>query len=422
MSIAAQEALWRPWSRPGEAADLKIVRAEGCRVTDAQGRQYLDAAGGLWNVALGQRNETLLARMKAQIDALSSCSLFHTSNPPAEQLAASLVQRAGGLAQHVYLSTTGSSAVEIALRVARLHHRALGLDGKRLIVSFDKAYHGSSLLGLGAGGLIRDLVGVGDDLPPGFAHIPSPPDEAASLCALRELLEREAGRVACLILEPVLGSAGVLVPSRSFCCALNQLCREHEVLIVADEVATGAGRCGAFLASQRLGLVPDIVALSKGINSGYYPLGCTLMSRAVVEPIAQRQWPLPFGSTQDGNPVGCVTALATLQQIDEKGLEARATHLGEYLLAQLRSRLPAARVREVRGLGLMIGIELMHAHPEGAPLTPAQCAQVRRLCQDEGLLVYHFDSGISLFPALTLSDDEAADMLDILVDVIQRMA
>ena len=412
--------LWRPFSPPHASAPMLLTRGQGSEVADATGRRYIDAAGGLWNVALGQGHARLIEQMQRQLQTLSFGSLFHATNAPAEQLCDRLVALAGGSMQTVVLSTTGSSAVDVALRVARLHHWARGHADKLGIVSFDKGYHGSSLLGLNAGRQLVPELAPHDRLP-GFFQVPAPVNEDESLAALHQLLTQRGHELACLILEPVVGSGGILVPSPAYGEAVTNLCRQHDVLLVADEVATGAGRCGAFLASPLLHLKPDIVALSKGLNSGYFPLACTLFSRDVVAPIADQGLALPYGCTQDGNPVGCVTALATLEQLETQNLYERASTLGQHLQQQLRERTSSAVVRQVRGLGLMIGIELMHDDGRNTPFSAAESEHAKNLCQDEGLLTYHFDRGLSLFPALTLDDDEAHTLLDILVDVINQL-
>lgn len=410
--------LWRPFSVPGAAGPLRIARGSGSAVNAADGREYLDAVGGLWNVSLGLGNEVLIERMHEQLKRLSFSSLFHSTNTPAEQLCDRLLTLAGSAMRYVYLSTTGSSAVEVALRVARLHHAARGRPERQRILSFDIGYHGCSGLGVNASGILAGALAPYEPVPALFQTIPSPLDEAASLAALSGLLAAESDRIACLIMEPVIGSGGIVVPSRDYCAALTRLCRQYEVLLVADEVATGGGRCGAMLASSLLGLEPDIVTLSKGINSGYFPLGATLFSGATVEPIRTRGIAFQYGSTQDGNPVGCIAALATLDLVAQHGLCERACVLGARIQAALRADPATPVVREVRGLGLMIGIELAHLDAGRTRFTDAEAARVRHLCQDAGLLVYHFDGGLSLFPALTMSDDDADTMVEILGEVL----
>jgi adenosylmethionine-8-amino-7-oxononanoate aminotransferase len=411
--------LWRPFSIPGSPVAFELVRGEASSVSDREGRAYLDAAGGLWNVALGLNHAGLLAQMERQLHELAYASLFDASHVAAERLCERLLGLTAGRMQTVYLSTTGSTAVEVALRAARLHFRARGLSHKRGIMSFDRAYHGSSGLGIRASGILADDLDPVEACEPGFALMPSPTDEDASLKAIANHLEQAAASTAAFILEPVLGSAGVIVPSPAYGAALSALCRRHDVLLIADEVATGIGRCGAMLASDLLELQPDILALSKGLNSGYYPMGATLFAERVVQPIARAGLALQYGSTQDGNPVGCAAALATLDVVEEQQLCRRANRLGAFIRTRLhQAALPV--IREVRGLGLMIAIEL--AHPGGAPFSPQESAAVRRRCQDEGLLTYHFDHGLSLFPALTMSDADAEAMIEILHDVLDAIS
>jgi adenosylmethionine-8-amino-7-oxononanoate aminotransferase len=414
-------ALWKPYSAPGTTASLRLVRGEGSYVYDSAGRSFLNATSGLWNVALGHGNPRLVQRMQQQLQEMAYAPLFDGTHAPAEALAAKLVALSGGAMRHVYLSTTGSSAVEVALRVARLHHRVRHAPDRRRILSFDRAYHGCSWMNLSASGIVRGDMERWDALLPDFQHIPSPVDEALSLAALEDVLARDAAHVACLIMEPILGSGGIIVPSTDYCRAVTALCRRHGVLLVADEVATGGGRCGAMFASTLLGLEPDVITLSKGLNSGYFPLGATLFAAHVVDPICDAGAPLQYGSTQDGSPLGCAATLATLEQVIEDGLAERAATLGAWLRDELRPLVGHTPVSDVRGLGLMIGIELRHAQPTPRPYTDLEAFKVRQRCQDEGLLVYHFESGLSLFPPLTLSDQEAADLVDILRDVLTTL-
>lgn len=410
-------ALWRPYSVPGVGASLKFVRGDGSYIYDSDGRAFLNAAGGLWNVSLGLNNPRIVERMQQQLQNMVYAPLFDNTHSPAEALAAKLVELSEGRMHCVYLSTTGTSAVEVALRVARTYQRAKRAPAKRRVLSFDRSYHGCSWMNLSAGGVMRADMERWDERLPDFELIPSPDDEARSLEALKDILTAEGDRIACLLMEPILGSGGIIVPSREYCRAVTALCREHDVLLIADEVATGGGRCGALFASTLLDLEPDVITLSKGLNSGYFPVGATLFRGAVIEPIRQAGIPLQYGSTQDGSPLGCAATLATLSQVFDDDLPARATELGERIRADFRAMIGDSVVSDVRGLGLMIGIELSHAHPERRLFSEAEVVRVRQRCQNEGVLVYHFESGISLFPPLTLSDQEAADLVDILREV-----
>lgn len=411
--------LWRPFSPPGVRPATMIEAGDGAYVIDAGGRRYLDAAGGLWNVSLGLGNAALVNDVRKQLETLAFASLFHGSHRAAEALSDKLVALSGGRMGQVYLSTTGSSAVEVAVQAARLYHRARQQNAKRCILSFDLAYHGGSAVARSASGVLQVELGEPVEMLPEFVHLPSPLDETASLAALRAYLARDGASAAALLMEPVLGSGGIIVPSKHYCEAVSRLCAEHDVLLIADEVATGVGRCGAMFASDLVGLTPDIITLSKGLNSGYGPLGATLFSEVLTHTIARAGLVLHYGSTQDGNPLGCVAALATLRTIEQQQLLARAQVLGNEISTRLRELVGASVVHEVRGMGLMIGIEL--AHQNGAPFSAEEAGQVRALCKDAGLLVYHFQSGISLFPPLTMSDDEAFELTDILTEVLSTL-
>jgi adenosylmethionine-8-amino-7-oxononanoate aminotransferase len=413
--------LLRPYAVPGRAPALRVARGEASTVFDESGRRYLDAAGGLWNVTVGLGHSALIETMRVQAEKLAYAGLFDGGHAISELLAERLVELSGGRMRHAYLSTTGSAAVEVALRVARIHFRATGRPLKRRVISFDRGYHGCSWMNLSASGIMDAEMAGWEERLPDFTTITGPACEEQSLAEIRAL-RPEADSIACMLIEPILGSGGIIVPSQAYCRELTSLCRDMDILLIADEVATAGGRCGAMFASDLVGLTPDIIALSKGLTSGYFPVGATLFAASVIEPFERANAPLLFGSTQDGNPIGCAAALAILDITASDGLCERAAELGRRVHDALAPLAGAGVLNEVRGLGLMIGIELAHCR-EGRPLfTEAEAAEVRRMCLDEGLLVYHFDSGISLYPALTISDEEVDDMIDTIITVLAVLA
>jgi adenosylmethionine-8-amino-7-oxononanoate aminotransferase len=414
--------LLRPYSVPLSPVAMQLVRGEGCNVYDQAGKRYLDAASGLWNVSLGLAHPELLARMQLQAQTLAYGSLFDSSHVQAELLSERLVGLSNGDFQFVYLSTTGSSAVELALTLALLHHRIEGRTERTEILAFDSGYHGGSFLPRAASGILgRELRQWGlDDARCCF--IPSPADEARSLQALAEAFALRQGRIGCFIMEPILGSAGIVIPSTAYGQRVTELCKAHNVFLIADEVATGGGRCGSFFASNLVGLGPDILVLGKGLTAGYFPLSATMFSERVLDPFIRNQIPIPGGSTQDGNPIGCALAMGTLDLIRDRGLLQRAAAAGMSIRRQLRSLIGASAVRQVRGEGLMIGIALGHNSDSSGTYHEQEAARVRESCRQEGLLVYHFDSGISLFPPLTITDAEISEMLSILTQVLALCA
>jgi adenosylmethionine-8-amino-7-oxononanoate aminotransferase len=356
---------------------------------------------------------------------LSVCayaSLFDEgTHAPAEVLAQRLAQLLGGEGRQVYLSTTGSSAVEAAVWIARAHFKASRRPAKTRILSFDKSYHGGSSLSISASGSMREVLSRWGELAPGFDLVPSPVDEAASLEAIEKVLTARGHEIAGFLIEPVLASAGVIVPSADYYRALTDLCRRHEVLVLADEVATGLGRCGAMLVSSLLGLEPDIVTLSKGLSAGYFPIAATVVTAAVMAPLETAGFLLLFGSTQDGNPVGCTLALATLDYVLSNNLCARAADVGHSLRTALAASCGGHVVKEIRGIGLMTGLELAHSDAARTAFDSKEVAAVRELLKQRRLLVCMFETGISLFPALTITAEEVNEIVRSLGAVLSSL-
>jgi adenosylmethionine-8-amino-7-oxononanoate aminotransferase len=396
---------------------LRLKSGDGVHVYDDEGKRYLDAASGLWNVALGFNNERLLGRMRCQGGTLAYATLFDGSHPWGELLSAKLIALSAGDYHYSYLSTTGSSAIEVALTVAVMHHAIQGRGRKSRFLAFENGYHGCSYLSRAVSGVMQSEIEAWKLDDERCSFVPSPVDESLSLDAISRILLTSGDDIACFVMEPILGSAGVIVPSIDYCRQLSDLCRQHDVLLVADEVATGCGRAGAFFASKLLELRPDIVALGKGLTAGYFPLSATLFSERVLNPMVRTRTPIPYGSTQDGNPIGCALALEVIDLLMDGDLMRRATEIGTSIRRELR-RLGGTSISSVRGRGLMIGIELAHAGDKAARYREPEAIAVRHACLREGLLVYHFESGISLFPPLTFSDQDISEMLSVLSCVL----
>ena len=412
-------ALIRPFSVLGSTPGMSIVRGEGSHVFDADGRRYLNAVSGLWNVSLGLGESDIIDAMGRQLRSIAYTGLFDGSHDPAERLAERLVRLTDGAMSYAYLSTTGTSAVDVAIRTARIHQRACGHPERSVVLGFDLGYHGCSIFGMSVGGSVRADLETWEDASHGFELIASPDREDMSLDALDTRLS--AGDVAAIIVEPVLGSGGIVVPSPSYFPRLGEICAAHGVLVIADEVATGGGRCGAMFASALVGLKPDIVTLSKGLNSGYFPTSATLFSEAVIAPMRSRNIVFQYGSTQDGNPVGCAATLATLTALEDRNIFARVIEAGQRLRHGLDALIGKGAISEVRGLGLMLGVVLRKDGGHGEVFDEVASAEARRLCRDEGLLVYHFVGGLSLFPPLTIDDDDIDEIVDTLGHVSRTL-
>jgi adenosylmethionine-8-amino-7-oxononanoate aminotransferase len=414
-----EHALLRPYSWINAEPKLRVVSGTGSYVFDDSGVRYFDAVSGLWNLPFGLGNPALCDAANRQLSICAYASLFDDgTHSAAELLAATLAKLLGGQGRQVYLSTTGSSAVEAGIWIARAHFKALNFPTKSRILSFDRSYHGGSSLTISASGSMRRVVSQWGDLQPGFDLVPSPTDEAASLAAISELLKRKGNEIACFLVEPVLASAGVIVPSVQYYQELSSLCRGENVLILADEVATGLGRCGVLLASTVLGLDPDIVTLAKGLSAGYFPVAATVMTEDVVAPLRRAGLPLLFGSTQDGNPVGCAVALAALEYLRSNDLCTNAANAGHMLRSRLAACARHEVVKEIRGMGLMTGLELAHCDEAKTPFSYGEVLTVREHLRRKGLLVCMFETGISLFPPLTITEDGINEIVGPILGVL----
>jgi predicted acetylornithine/succinylornithine family transaminase len=354
-------------------ADLTLVRGEGCRVWDTDGREYLDFGGGIAVVSLGHCHPEPLAAAQAQLERL-----WHVSNlyrtEPAERLASLLSERFGGA--QAFFCNSGAEAIEAALKYAR---RATGKSG---VVALEGSFHGRTMGALSATGQPGKRAAF-EPLVPGVRFV-SPND----VDALRAAVDDETGLI---LLEPVLGEGGVVPLEPGFVAAAAELAP----LLCLDEVQCGVGRTGSFFAFEQLGVRPDLVTLAKGLANGL-PMGALLVADAAAGAFA----PGDHGSTFGGNPVSCAAAFAVVAAIDDE-LLANVLQRGDELVAGL-GHLPA--VTTVRGRGLLVGAELA-----------GSAADVVEAARSQGLLVLTAGENVlRLAPPLTVSMDEVADALSIL--------
>ncbi|GMV37632.1 MAG: aminotransferase [Fimbriimonadales bacterium] len=315
--------------------------AEGCYVTDAEGNRYLDCLGGYGVFSLGHRHPKVVEAVKKQLDRmpLSSKVFF---NKPLADLAERLAAVAPGDLQYSFLCNSGTEAVEAAIKIARK------ATHKSKFVCTIGGFHGKSMGSLSASG--REVFRAPfDPLVPGFVHVPF-----GDIDSMREAVDDETAGV---IIEPIQGEGGIVIPPDGYLSKVAELCRERNTLLIVDEVQTGLGRTGRMFAVESEGVEPDLMTLAKSLGGGVIPSGATLGTPAVWEP-AFAENPLIHSSTFGGNPLAAVAGLTTLQVIEEEGLCERSARMGERMLRGLRgvqSDFPT-HIAEVRGRGLMIGI------------------------------------------------------------------
>ena len=373
---------------------IALVRGRGCRVWDSAGREYLDGLGGIAVNTLGHAHPKFVAALQEQVATLIHCSNYYHI-PGQEQLAARLVELSG--LTNAFFCSTGLEANEAALKLARKFGHDKGLERPEVIV-FEKAFHGRSIATLSATGNPKVQAGFGP-LVEGFVRVP-----LNDIDAIRAAVESNPN-ITAVFLETIQGEGGIHAARWDYLRAVRELCDRHDLLLMLDEVQCGMGRTGKWFAHQWAGIRPDVMPLAKGLGSGV-PIGAVVCGPRAANIFK----PGNHGTTFGGNPLSMRAGIETLRIMEEEGLLENAAAVGAHLKAALERELAGvAGVTEVRGAGLMLGIEL--DRPCGVVLTRALEAGL--------LLSVTADSVVRLVPPLTLSVAEADEIVAILVPVIK---
>ena len=376
--------------------DVAFVKGEGTWLEDSQGKRYLDALGGLAVIVLGHANEAVAKTLSEQ-----STMLLHTSNlyriPKQEELADELRHLSG--MDNMFFANSGAEANECAIKIARLYGYNKGVENPTIIVA-DSSFHGRTLATLTATGNRKVQAGF-EPLVKGFIRVPF--NDADSV---REVAEHNNSVVAVMV-EPVQGEAGIQVPDDDYLNQLRQICDDNDWLLILDEIQCAIGRTGTFFCYQQSRILPDIVTIAKGLANGV-PIGVCLASGRA----AGVMQPGTHGSTFGGNPLACATALTVIKEVDDNDLADRAAELGDRMMDQFRQRLGNLNnVKEVRGKGLMIGIEL-----------DSPCGDLVAQAFEQGLLInVTADKVVRLLPHLTTTDEEANQIIDIVAGLIEAL-
>jgi putrescine aminotransferase len=411
--------LWHPFADmarvPG--SELTIVAGDGSWVTDDQGRRYLDASASLWYCNIGHGRGELADAAAAQMRRLAAYHTFDVfTNEPARELARRLAQMSPtGPGSAVFFTSGGSEAIDTAAKLARRYWEAKREPERRLIVAREGAYHGMAAYGTSLAGIAPNRVGWGP-LVREVAHV-----DADDADALSDVFERHRGEVAAFIGEPVRGAGGVYPPPPAYWAQVQALCREHDVLLIVDEVVTGFGRLGAPFACERYGIDPDLVCTAKGITSGYAPLGAVLSGARVREALwSPDVGPVRHGYTYSGHPTACAVALANLDVLEREGLYDRVREL-EPVLDELLSPLAEhPLVDEVRTIGLLAGVELSAATRAHVPDV---CERVTRRAREHGVLVRNLlGRSLQISPPFVITVDELGHLAQVLRAVLDETA
>ncbi len=416
------------------------VAGRGAVLVDADGREYLDALSGLWNVILGHGRQELARAAAEQMQRLAYASGYAGStNPWSVQLAEQLAQLCYGRINRFFFTSGGAEANEAAFKTARYYWKLQGKPEKVHIISRRWGYHGTTLGAMSATGIPGYWDAFGPTAPE-FSHIESPypyrfrfeprgpedrrtPGQAAADLLEEEILRLGADRVAAFVGEPVQGAAGVIVPQDDYWPRVRQICDRYQVLLIADEVITGFGRTGRWFALEHYGVEPDIVTFAKGITSGYFPLGGMGVSDQIAEAIDQGQGKWMHAYTYSGHPVGCAVALETLRILQREGLLERACELGRRILTGLRSLESHPHVGQVRGLGLMAAVELVADKATKAEFPPEEAIgeRVHQATQRRGMFTRLRGDVYNIAPCYVTEWEQADRMVEILGESIEEV-
>lgn len=430
----AERHLVQPWPVSGSIgaeARGRIEAGEGIYVTDASGRRLIDGPAGMWCVNAGHRNRELADVMAAQAMELSYNSPWYTTNAPSAVLSARLAGHAPDGVDHVFYTTGGSSAVETALRFMQFANNVKGRPEKKLIVSRQGGYHGSTYLSASLNGRPRDhdwMDSAADLVVKLSCPNPFRRPEGMSVEAFCDLLveefrqvieERGAENIGAFIAEPVMASGGVIVPPPGYLPRMHALCRANDILFIADEVVTAFGRLGhVFAAEDVFGIEPDMITFAKGVTSGYFPLGGVMIAGRLFEELRRSNHSeamFAHGLTYSSHPVGCAVALKNLD-ILEGGLLEHTRAISDHFQASLKALEDLPLVGEVRGLGLMACVECVADRSSNNPLTLdlEVGKRIDRHCQELGLLVRPLIHMCVMSPPLTITTAQIDDMAAIL--------
>jgi beta-alanine--pyruvate transaminase len=431
------EAFWMPFSanRQFKAAPRLLAGAKGMYYTSVDQRQVLDATAGLWCCNAGHGRDRIVQAVSHQIGQLDYAPSFQMGHPLPFTLAERLSALSPPDMDHVFFTNSGSESVDTALKIALAYHRANGQGGRTRLIGREKGYHGVGFGGISVGGLVNNRKFFGTLLS-GVDHLRHTldiernaftrglPDQGAELADDLERLCQlhDPSTIAAVIVEPVAGSAGVIVPPAGYLQRLRDICDRHGILLIFDEVITGFGRVGDAFAATRFGVRPDIITTAKGLTNGSVPMGAVFVDNKVHDAFMhgpEHVIELFHGYTYSGHPVACAAALATLDIYAEEGLFEKARTLGDYWQEAAHSLADLPQVIDIRNYGLVAGIEL--APRDGQP--GARAYDVFVDCfHNRDMLIRVTGDIIALSPPLILETAHIDRIFDTLREAIKAAA
>ena len=428
--------LWQPMTHPAITQNQPprtFESAHDVYIVDTDGREVLDAVGGLWNVNLGYSCQSIKDAIYEQLNRMPYYSSFTgVTTSKALELSEQLVDWFKPEAmERVFFTSGGSDSVETALRLARQYHKIRGDKDRYKFISLKKGYHGTHFGGASVNGNAKFRRNY-EPLLQGCFQVTSPyayrnpfdetdPERLAQLCFNQladEIGFQGPDTVAAVIMEPVLGAGGVIVPHSSFMPKVRELCSKHGILLIADEVITAFGRTGAWTGSRLWDVQPDMICTAKGITNGYYPFGATLLAGQVVETFENNSdaaGDIGHGYTYSAHPVGAAAALATLEELKHNNLAERAGTQGVRLEAGLNKLFEEFEIfGDVRGIGLMRALEIVEDPTSKVPMNKKHMNKIGDAIYEAGVCVRISGNNIILSPPLIIADQHVDQIVDAL--------
>ncbi len=419
-------AFWMPFTanRQFKQAPRMMVAAKDMHYTTSDGRQILDGTAGLWCVNAGHCRPKITEAIQRQAAELDYAPAFQMGHPIAFEFANRLVDIAPEGLDHVFFTNSGSESVETALKIAIAYHRVKGNGSRFRLIGRERGYHGVNFGGISVGGIVTNRKMFGTLLT-GVDHMPHTHQPAKNAFSrgepkhggdLAEELERivtlhDASTVAAVIVEPVAGSTGVLIPPKGYLQKLRDICTKHGILLIFDEVITGFGRLGTPFAADYFGVTPDIMVTAKGVTNGVIPMGAVFVTKDIHDAfMTGPEHLIEFfhGYTYSGNPIACAAGLATLETYKDEELLTRGADIAPYFEEQLHSLKGEPHVIDIRNIGLVGAIELSPI--AGEPTKRAFSAFVKAF--ERGALIRTTGDIIALSPPLIITREQIDELID----------
>ncbi|MDF0605702.1 aspartate aminotransferase family protein [Neisseriaceae bacterium TC5R-5] len=436
MTQPNMEAFWMPFTanRQFKAAPRMLVSADGMYYTDDKGRQILDGSAGLWCVTAGHNRKSIVEAVQKQIATLDYAPPFQMGHPKAFEAAEKLAAMAPKGLSKVFFVNSGSEAVDTALKMAIGYHRVRGDAARVKLIGRERGYHGVNFGGISVGGMAGNRKHFPVSLP-AVDHLRSTHDlarnafsrgqpehgaEWADELESRILTLHDPSTIAAVIVEPMAGSTGVLIPPKGYLQRLRQICDKYGILLIFDEVITGFGRLGADWGANKFGVIPDMLTCAKGLTNAVVPMGAVLVKPeihdAFMAAAADGAVEFPHGYTYSAHPLACAASLAALDLYREEQLFERAAGMSPYFEGQAHQLAGLPHVKDVRNLGLVAGVEL-----ESRPAAPGRRAyEVFLKCWEKGLLIRCTGDILAISPPLIIEKHEIDRLFEILASALRE--